>query len=447
MTIYKNINQLLLPKLNSKTIVVGSLLLLASLLGIPIWQDYLHRGFLFYTTLLLAPYILYIQQKDVASSRYAWASIAAALGHWYLDINILYLAAYLFFGLFLIEWKSGRLNALSIYWIFMLSPLTVFLFSVFSFPIRLELSQWASWLLQFIYPQLLCQGNIIHLHGVDFSVDKACMGLKMVGYSYLAMLVFISYFEQQQKKQLPKIVVAGILGIGTFCILVANLFRILAIILVQAMPETLAHELIGITSWLFYAVLPTYWLVKFAVYQWATTPPILSPKKLSPFIFWGLTIICLIGLSIGSYKAMTTIPSIPKAIIPKQLHYLKQKTNKDGVIQLTNPEVLIYIKPACAPYRADHNPSICWKGSGYAFSKEAIQNVQGVPVFTAQLTKENQILYTAWWYDNGQHKTTSQFEWRWNSLRGKGQYQLFNVTVQDSNLLKQYIHQAMYPSQ
>lgn len=425
--------------LNSKNSLIGSFLLLATLIGIPVWQSYLHGSFLFYCTLLLAPYILYVQQKEVASPRYAWASIICGIGHLILGINILYLSAFLFFVLFLVEWQYGKLNALSIYWIFILSPLTIFLFGIFSFPIRLELSKLASWMLHFVQSDLTCQGNVIVLNGAEFSVDEACMGLKMVSYSYLVFLILIAYFEKKRQVELSKLLVVFVLSIGTALILLANLIRIITIILLQAMPDTFAHELIGVISWLAYVILPAFFLIRFFVNQWGRIYSIQAPKKLSSLLVTILCISSLSLLSIGSYKNLTKDKTPPKASIPIQIKGFEQQIAKDGVIQLKNEEALIYIKPACAPYRADHAPNICWKGSGYAFSKESLKTMGTLTVITAQLKKGTDILYTAWWYDNGSKQTANQLEWRWNALKGKGNYQLLNVTVEDPNLLEKYV--------
>lgn len=413
--------------------------MLATLIGIPVWQSYLHGSFLFYFTLLLAPYILYVQQKEVASPRYAWASILCGVGHLILGMNILYLSAFLFFFLFLIEWQYGKLNALSIYWIFILSPLTIFLFGVFSFPIRLELSKLASWLLHFVQSDLTCQGNIIVLNGAEFSVDEACMGLKMVSYSYLVFLVLIAFFEKKRQVELSKPLVVLVLSTGTFLILLANLIRIITIILLQAMPDTIAHEAIGLISWLAYVILPAFLLIRFSVKKWGRIYPIQTPKKLATSLVTLLCISSLSLLTIGSYKAFTKDQTPPKASIPIQIKNFDQQIANDGVIQLKNDEVLIYVKPACAPYRANHAPNICWKGSGYAFSKESLKTIDKLEVITAELKKGNDILYTAWWYDNGTQQTANQLEWRWNALKGEGNYQLFNVTVEDPALLKKYV--------
>lgn len=413
--------------------------MLATLIGIPVWQGYLQGGFLFYFTILLAPYILYVQQKEVASTRYVWASILCGIGHLVLGMNILYLSAFLFFVLFLIEWQYGKLNALSLYWIFILSPLTIFLFSVFSFPIRLELSKLASWLLSFVQSDLTCQGNIIVLNGAEFSVDEACMGLKMVSYSYLVFLVLIAYFEKKRQVELSKPLVIFVLSTGTVLILLANLIRIITIILLQAMPDTAAHEIIGIISWLAYVILPAFFIIRFSVNKWGRIYPIQIPKKLCLLLACILCISSLSLLGIGSYKALTKDKTPPKARVHIQVKGFEQQTATDGVVQLKNKEALIYIKPACAPYRADHAPNICWKGSGYAFSKECLKVIGNTTVISAQLQKGDDILHTVWWYDNGQHQTADQLEWRWNALKGAGNYQLLNVTVEDADLLEKYV--------
>lgn len=425
--------------LNSKNKLIGSFLALTLLIGIPVWQDYLHGNFFFYFTLLLGPYILYVQQKEVASTRYAWASILCGMGHLILGINILYLSAALFFVLFIIEWQYGKLNALSIYWIFILSPLTIFLFGVFSFPIRLELSRIASGLLQFVQPNLTCQGNIIVLNGAEFSVDEACMGLKMVSYSYLVFLVFIAHFEKKHQVILSKPFVIMLLSVGTLLILFANLIRIITIILFQAMPDTILHEGIGLISWLAYVILPSFWLIRFSICYFGKNYIIQSPKQLPVKSVLLVSTTALVLLTLGSYQALTKNKTPPKATIPIQLKGFEKRIAKDGVVQLRNEVALIYIKPSCAPYRADHAPNICWKGSGYSFSKEQLRTIKNKTVLAAQLKKGEDILYTAWWYDNGLHQTASQVEWRWNTLQGNGNYQLMNVTVESPELLDDYI--------
>ncbi|MBU0765830.1 MAG: hypothetical protein KJ607_13470, partial [Bacteroidetes bacterium] len=86
-------------------------------------------------------------------------------------------------------------------------------------------------------------------------------------------------------------------------------------------------------------------------------------------------------------------------------------------------------------YGSDHNPSICWLGSGYSFENINTTTINGCEIYTATLEKEGSRLYTAWWFDNGEHKTIEQFSWRWNSLKGQAPYRLINVTCETGDKL------------
>lgn len=417
----------------------GSFLAIATILGVPVWMDYLQGSFLFYFTLLLAPFVLYCQHTGTSSTRYGWWSIWALLGHLYLGINVLFLAGYLFFVLFLVEWQWGKLNSLSIYWIFLLSPLTIFLFGIFSFPIRLKLSEIANYFLSFVVPNINCQGNMLVLEGVEFSVDEVCMGLNMVGYSYLAILVLLAQLEKKAAVQLSKPIIFGILSLGTCLILIANLLRIIVIVFFKAMPGTSLHELLGLASWIIYVILPSYFIIKISVQKWGKNIVAQAPYQIPKQQAYSIITSCLILLALGGYNNLSKDKNPPKATVYFEAGNLDQSTAKDGVLQLKNEEVLIYVKPAAPAYRADHAPNICWKGSGYEFRKEATKTIQGIEVMYAQLQKGDEVLHTVWWYDNGVHQTASQLDWRWNSLKGQGGYQLINVTTENIELLEKYV--------
>lgn len=411
-------------------------------MGFPIWQEYLQGNLLFLFTLLLTPYILYVRHPATASTQYAWLGLLCALGHYVLGINILFLMSYLCLGLFLVEWQWGKLNNLTLYWIFLLSPLTIFFFSVFSFPIRLELSNIAAYILSFIHPDISSQGNIIVINKDEFSVDQACMGLKMVGYSYLALLIFITYFERKLSQQLHKKWIILILSIGSLQILLANLIRIITIIIAGAMPETTAHEVIGISSWIGYVIIPSYFLVWWITKRYGQLPVPRRAKVLPPACAYSLLVALVLSIGFNSYNKQYNPARIPVAHYPPNcIPSLTTQTHSDGILQLKNDEILIYIKPSCPPYRADHAPNICWKGSGYTFHKEAVLSINNMPMLCAELHKGDAVLYTAWWYDNGVHQTNSQVTWRWNSLKGQGNYQLINITANSRSILEDYIRQ------
>src|SRR5690606_34848317 len=104
------------------------------------------------------------------------------------------------------------------------------------------------------------------------------------------------------------------------------------------------------------------------------------------------------------------------ASVPEVEGYTATLSAKD-ILQYRSKSSLVYLKKIHGFYYSDHNPVICWMGSGYSISSIIERNINGARLFTGILNKGNETLYTAWWYDNGLIRTNSQFMWRWNSLK------------------------------
>ena len=94
-------------------------------------------------------------------------------------------------------------------------------------------------------------------------------------------------------------------------------------------------------------------------------------------------------------------------------------------------------------YSSDHNPSICWRGSGYSFQKIQTCSISGVQIFHAILQKENEQLYTAWWYDNGTNATISQLSWRWDEISSGRHYSIVNITTTSEAALLQSVDRTL----
>ena len=63
-------------------------------------------------------------------------------------------------------------------------------------------------------------------------------------------------------------------------------------------------------------------------------------------------------------------------LIPKHCEIAnckKEQATKD-VLKFSNDTSLIYVKPIPHFYSAEHNPLICWNGSGYHFKKITIES-------------------------------------------------------------------------
>jgi exosortase N len=114
-----------------------------------------------------------------------------------------------------------------------------------------------------------------------------------------------------------------------------------------------------------------------------------------------------------------------------------------GILKLENKASLVYVKAIRGFYDTEHNPMICWKGSGYELQNVQTQHFAGSSVYTATLHRGHEQLYSAWWYGNGRHHTTSQWDWRWRMLRGETGYAVQNVTAADEATLKEEINQLL----
>ena len=115
----------------------------------------------------------------------------------------------------------------------------------------------------------------------------------------------------------------------------------------------------------------------------------------------------------------------------------------ENVLKFENEHALIYIKPSCHFFGPDHNPTICWKGSGYKFINIKTEKIGAFEIYKAELKKDNEILQTAWWFDNGQEKIISQLEWRWKTALGNEPYRLINVTAISEEALNNQINELL----
>jgi len=106
-----------------------------------------------------------------------------------------------------------------------------------------------------------------------------------------------------------------------------------------------------------------------------------------------------------------------------------KSTTENGMWKFENDDALIYIKPAVKAFQGSHDPRICWSGSGYEFTKIKKIKIGATDIYTAILTKGNDELHTAWWFDNGEIKTIDEWQWRWTTLSGKSGFRLVNVTT------------------
>jgi len=301
-----------------------------------------------------------------------------------------------------------------------IAPLFRWLSAVFSFSIRLWLSEQAGVLLRLAGWRVAVHGNEIELNGQPFTVDPACMGLQMTGTAVFGGLLILFFREAQFRKALPTV---WLMGYGLLLLLltvVANLFRILILVIFSIEPADPLHDLVGLLCLLVYVYLPFWLLVNRLIHQKGTTSEGLSGKR--PFGLIGSALV--IGVAISLFAGRP----VPPRPLPAPGGYAV-KTMENGFLQYRNERALVYVKPVPSAWRAEHSPYICWRGSGYQFSRVEERQVGGRRVYVGTLQQGRQQLYTAWWFANGGHHTISQVDFRWRMLAGEPAFTLINVTV------------------
>lgn len=400
---------------------------------------YLNLSFSFNNLwVVLLPFILYIPVQGNTSNKYGYLTIVA-MGFYLIMPTSFFVFIALCFGIFYaIESNIGKINRLAPLVLILITPLTKYFLDVFGFPIRLKLSKMAAWILSLPGSESVSNGNSIILNGNTFSVDPGCMGLKMIITSFLLALFLLTYFEKKLKKMLSLQGVLLILFFTLSLIVFTNLIRIVSLIYVNSAPGTWSHEFVGIVCLISFTIIPLYFITKYLVLNYAIEKPVsnttaqLSIKKVLFII-----LPCAFTLIAFTYKIQNDIPPDK---ISEQINItgFDKEVLATNIIKFNRPDAMIYIKPCKGAFRSNHNPHRCWKGSGYLFKNEAIANVNGIEVYTANLQSDKEQLYTAWWYDNGKSKTIGQFEWRSKMMSGEDSFRLINVTANSKEALIDY---------
>ncbi len=406
---------------------------------------YIHPSVTMVVLLAVLPLVTTVD-RNCKSMRFAWWSVVFVALYFTFKMQLLYFLGFFSFLVFLIEANIGRVNSLPIFIILLLSPYTDFVFNTFGFPLRLQITELATTLLSYVYSDATSVGNNIVINKRSFSVDSACMGLTMVGYGYMMTLVFLGHFSRRYEKRIPLLKTMLILLLTTFFIVVVNLLRIVTIVVLQAPPETVLHEAIGLISFGVYLILPLYFIVRYLMQNQKSHPinlrrrktPSLRMKVLLTFLL--LSSLAYLNFHRSAYRHLIVDQESEQIVLPG----FEKTMVENNVIKFQNDDALIYIKPAAAFYAPDHSPTICWRGSGYDFKNIEIKNINGRDIYTARLVKDDDILYTSWWFDNGEDKTVSQLHWRRSAAMGSMPYRLINVTTTQEEGLERLIGDGMW---
>lgn len=405
------------------------LLLLAA---IPILGNYILPNISTFLCLLLAPIALKVRYKESYSMRYFLPAMLCFLFFFLVKMKIFFLLGVGMSLFFVIESQVGKLSEIPLLLLAVFSPTLSYLANIFTFPIKLSLSKWAANSLNMIGIKVIETGNYFEMQGMSFSVDTACMGLNLLITACILTLLWIAFSEIQQQKRLPFLLTIALLLTTFLLVIFANFNRIVMLVVLHSLPNTLGHEMVGLLSLGLYVCLPIYFLIQKSYEKWGVSlknKPILEKKEfmLKKYLFPMLLASCGI-LSFTFTPAKITdiaLSSIEKKGFQKEIM-------AENIVKFSNNSTIIYLKPAAKFWGCDHSPLICWAASGYEFEKIQVKTVANVQIYVAELVStdpKNPTLYTAWWYDNGTEKTISQTTWRWKMMRGAADFRLINVST------------------
>jgi exosortase N len=405
--------------------------------------DYLERT----TTALLAGYAAIAstttKQQAIKLSRFVIAALVLGILTWLVPVKTLLYFAVVIVFFYWIEVYYGRIHFLGVVALFFSSPAFQYAATVFSFPIRLQLTKLVGAVFSLFTSNLELKGNTIFYGGREFAVDPACMGLHMLSLSLLLGIFLLGLLQGKAGKVINW--KTGVLYL--LCLfalnLVANVLRIILLVQFAIPPEALMHDMIGLACMLLYVCLPACYLAKYLTTKAPAKPETtqdLNSKKYTPVLQWillaGLLILAQRVVSFDTYSKFND----------KYTQVIDGYTSSvyaPGIVKLENAEALLYVKFIRGFYDTEHNPAMCWKGSGYEFQNIKTQVLEGRGIYTATICKDNEKLYTAWWYGNVDHATTSQWEWRWNMVKGDKGYAVINVTAATQTALSAEIKKVL----
>ncbi len=378
-------------------------------------------------SILLLPYIIRIETGRRSGLRFLSLALFALVMSVSTGVATFFYFAIGFSLLFLIDNTVGKINWLPVIVLGLICPAFKYFSNIFGFAVRLQLSEIVGKMLQVAGMDVQVSGNVMIMGQCEFSVDPACMGLKMMSVSILAGLLIMAYFERAVNRNFRLPTVLFVVTTVLILNIISNLFRIMLLVMFRVLPESPAHDLVGVFCLIIYVVIPAWFIVKKLAKGKA---PGYKPRKIRNMTYRKAVIHIMLILTIIICKLTTPdkvvdpeISALPQ-INPKG--FTKTIIDKD-VVKFEKPGVLVYIKPIRYFYGTDHNPMICWKGSGYEFKKIREIEISGKPIYTAVLERQADKLYSAWWYDNGNYQTTKQIDWRWKAIKGD-KFNLVNVS-------------------
>lgn len=392
--------------------------------------------------LAIVPYV-YSIEKGVISIRFLIPALLFTLLAIVIPAKSTLFFSLVFTMLMLLESYMGKVNLLFSFILILISPFFKFLSDTLSFPLRLWLSSIVAETMTFFGMDALSTGNIIIMKGYEFYIDQACAGLNMLNVSLMICIFILAFHQKKTGTKLPFLAITGLLLSTLSFNIIANFFRILTIVIFKIIPGTAMHDMAGMLSLIVYVILPliaicgpfTKWLGRSGDNTKETKNVPLKKPALHLILF---------GCIIFIFMSFDKKRDIKHDNKNSSLNGYKKTPLENNVLKFENKEALIYMKPTPF-YAPEHNPMICWKGSGYEFQFIKKEVIMGKEIYSGTLVKGKDKIYASWWFDDGHTKTIDQLQWRWQAAQQGKQFYLVNVNTTKLSDLKR-ITETLLPS-
>jgi exosortase N len=387
---------------------------------------------------ILAPYIGSVDTGKF-SFRYFVPSITFITLAVFIPVKTTVFLALLFSFLFFLENYIGKISSMLLLLLVLISPIFKYISQVVGFPIRLWLSDATAGIFRLAGADTLAFGNVIMMGGNEFAVDQACAGLNMLATSLIICLFVIAYYQKRTIKRFSLLHVITLLFVTTILNITCNLIRILILVQFKIPAESIYHDIMGLLCLLVYVILPLMLLIKISIAKYGrkfTAVTKGSEYPQAPQHLW-FHFLFLGAISLVAYN-LKNMGQIAPSINQINLTGYKKDVLDNGVLKFENSNALVYIKSGTF-YAPEHDPMVCWKGSGYIFKSIKKETIGSTEIYTGILEKEDDKIYSAWWFDNGKTKTISQFKWRWKAAKGEGDFYLVNANAKDASALRRVI--------
>jgi exosortase N len=241
--------------------------------------------------------------------------------------------------------------------------------------------------------------------------------------------MLLGFYQKRESRLLHPLSVVCYLGVVVLLNVFSNLVRIFLLVHFAIMPGTVLHEGLGLLCLALYVALPVAVLVKSIVRRVGQHAPA-AADTIDSGGKGAKVLLLLVLLGVAAYH-------VSREDTYEKFRHFSTKTlpgytimpSAPGILKVENQTTLIYIKYLRGFYDTDHNPMICWKGSGYELQHLAKQQWKGRDLYTAKLVNGTEELYTAWCYSNGRRYTTSQADWRLDLAKQESVYAVVNITT------------------